>query len=68
MQAFVDRALDAIRYPTEDPQTTLVIVLGVAVLGMLIAVVFIALASPARRVTSKSDDADLSKDSESNAE
>lgn len=68
MQAFVDRALDAIRYPTEDPQTTLVLVLGVAVLGMLIAVVFIALASPAGRVTSLSDDVDLSEVSESDAE
>lgn len=56
MQALLDRAVDAIRYPTEDPQTTLVLVLAVAVIGMLVAVVFIALASPAERASALSDD------------
>jgi hypothetical protein len=68
MQALVDRALDAIKYPIEDPQTTLVLVLGIAVLGMLIAVVFIALASPAGRATSMSDNVDPSEVSEPSAE
>jgi hypothetical protein len=57
MQALLERVFDAIRYPTEDPQTTLVLVLTVAVVGMLVAVVFIALASPAERASALLDDA-----------
>lgn len=46
MNTFIERALDALRYPADDPQATLVVVLAVVALGLLVAVLLMAIASP----------------------
>lgn len=46
MEDTIDRALHALAYPADNIQETLVVVLVVVALGLLFAVILMALASP----------------------
>lgn len=46
MEDTIDRALHALAYPADNIQETLVVVLVVVALGLLLAVILMALASP----------------------
>jgi hypothetical protein len=49
----ISRAIDTLRYPADDPTATAVIALAVVVLGLLVAVVLMAFASPGRKASSR---------------
>lgn len=44
-----ERLVDAVRYPLDDPNQTLIAVLALVVAGLLVAIILIAVASPNRR-------------------
>lgn len=44
----IDRLINAVQYPLDDPSQTLLAVLVVVVAGLLLAVALIAVASPGR--------------------
>ena len=46
MDGALERFLDTMRFPLDDPQQTLIAVLVTVVAGLLVAVVLIAIASP----------------------
>jgi hypothetical protein len=45
--------MDALRYPADDPTATAIVALAIAVLGLLVAVVLMAFASPGRQASSR---------------
>ncbi len=49
MNEVLTRAIDALTYPADDLQATLVVVLAVVAFGLLVAFTLFALASPRRR-------------------
>lgn len=49
MPAVFERLVDAVRYPLDDPDKAIVAILALAVAGLLVAILLIAVASPSRR-------------------
>ncbi len=49
MQQAIDRLTDMLAYPADDPRATMLLMLAFVALGLLIAVVLLAVASPRRK-------------------
>ena len=56
MNEVLSRAIHALTFPADDLQATLVVVLAIVALGLLIAFMLFALASPRHRQTSEPSD------------
>lgn len=56
VSSLIDRAISALQYPADDPQATLVVVLAIVALGLLVAAVLMAIASPRQHTDSNGSD------------